>query len=659
MGRCPTLLTLCLLLSTSAAHADAIWTELPFAGLMRKDLTGLTNEALAVRAEALRTRLFIDEETVAIERGEDLELAIGYAAIVALIGERDAARAGLAGAQRSAAFVLHTLGDAAETSFDLKIALTELSDSDSAPARALVASVKAAREVGATRFAAAFGNDPSVAALVQAGRIALREGRPADAATHYMTALAKQPLPRLALAAFEALLRANAVVMAALAERLEGKFVAVMPAMAPAFAKLRRVVGDERASTLWRDDGTIAGLRAEVWRRLRMGRVGAAETLARAAERLGDRTLMAAVGVELGRALPLAEANEPRLVELVVAAEAKRAIGRLVGKRSRGELALDAALDVYEASATPGLVAKLRLLAALARQTEGTSADAAWQAFVAAPDKDLDAAMLGLFAALVRDRWQSDVPALLASLAGPVKVQAQALALRTELGLALRARDAARLDALVPRLTGDDAATVLARVVGARAREVVSGAPLDVAGLARDRQALGALAFAFDETSLMGQRLAQARAFTLAVLAGRANASDEALELLREARRFGGALAGLAGGVAQLLAQDGQGAFELCERTRSEDRVVRQALATCEALGRPSKKAWRTVERQWDDAGLPPILQPGTARPLFVPEVMIGVEFEQGLRLVVSFEPVSALVPELLPARSEVQRRAE
>lgn len=27
---------------------------------------------------------------------------------------------------------------------------------------------------------------------------------------------------------------------------------------------------------------------------------------------------------------------------------------------------------------------------------------------------------------------------------------------------------------------------------------------------------------------------------------------------------------------------------------------------------------------------MPPILQPGTARPLFVPEVMIGVEFEQG-----------------------------
>ena len=122
----------------------------------------------------------------------------------------------------------------------------------------MVASVKAAREVGATRFAAAFGNDPSVAALVQAGRIALREGRPADAATHYMAALAKDPLPRLALAAFEALLRAEGAGMAALADRLEGKFVGVMPAIAPAFQKLRRVVGDERASKRCRPSSRAA-----------------------------------------------------------------------------------------------------------------------------------------------------------------------------------------------------------------------------------------------------------------------------------------------------------------------------------------------------------------------------------------------------------------
>jgi hypothetical protein len=52
-------------------------------------------------------------------------------------------------------------------------------------------------------------------------------------------------------------------------------------------------------------------------------------------------------------------------------------------------------------------------------------------------------------------------------------------------------------------------------------------------------------------------------------------------------------------------------------------------------------------------------LQPGTARPLFVPEFMISVDFEQGLQLHVAFEPVSTLLPELLPARSEVLRRAE
>lgn len=651
-----------LVFATSAARADAIWTELPFAGLMRKDLDGLTNEALAVRAEALRTRLFIDEETVAIERGEDLELAIGYAAIVALIGERDAAREGLAGAQRSAGFVLHTLGYAAETSFDLKIALTELSDSDAAPARALVASVQAARKVGAARFGAALGNDPGVAALVQAGRIALREERPADAATYYMTALAKRPLPRLALAAYEALLRAAGVGMEALGARLEAKFVAVMPAIAPAFVKLRQRVDDERASKAWRDGGSVDGLASEVWRRLRLGRIGAAESLARDAEKLGDRTLVAAVGVDLGRVTPLAEVlatKDARLLELVVAAEAKRAIGRLVGTRSRGELALDAALDAYEAQAAPGLVVQLRLLSALAKQTEGHDGDEAWRRFVAAPDKDLGAAMLGLFAALVRDRWQADVPALVASLSGPVKVAAQALVARTDLGLALRTRDGARIDAVLPRLGGDDAAMVLARIVAARAAEVLSGAPIEVAGLDRDRQALGKIAFAFDETTPAGQRLAQARAFTLAVLAGRANANDDTLELLREARRFGGALAGLAGGTAQLLAQDAQGAFELCERTRSEDRIVRQALATCQALGRPSKKAWRVVEAGWDEAGLPPILQPGTARPLFVPEVVIAVDFERGLRLQVAYEPVSTLLPELLPARSEVLQRGQ
>ena len=148
MSRTKALVALSLLLVTSVPvrAEDTIWQVLPFAGLMRKDLDALSNEALTTRAEPLRQRLFSDEETVALERGEDLELVVGYAAMVALVAERQGADAvGVAGASRSAAYLLHATGFMAETRADLRIAIAELGALDEAAPRALATSVRAMR----------------------------------------------------------------------------------------------------------------------------------------------------------------------------------------------------------------------------------------------------------------------------------------------------------------------------------------------------------------------------------------------------------------------------------------------------------------------------------------------------------------------------------
>ena len=204
MPRCAGWLLLLVVVATQALAAprvgasDRIWEVLPFAGLMRKDLAALSDQVLTLRAEALRQRLFIDEETIALERGEDLELIVGYAAIVALVAERKGAdAAGVPGAQRSAAYLLHATGHAAETRADLRIAIAELGALDEAAPRALAASVRAMRAFGRERFETAFAAGAGAASattLAQAGRVALREGEPMLAAQSFMAATAASSL---------------------------------------------------------------------------------------------------------------------------------------------------------------------------------------------------------------------------------------------------------------------------------------------------------------------------------------------------------------------------------------------------------------------------------------------------------------------------------
>jgi len=679
-------------------ETDNIWRALPFAALMRKDLVAWNDEALNLRAEALRQRLFIDEETIALERGEDLELVVGYAAIVALVAERHGADApGVAGATRSAAYLLHATGHAAETRADLRIAIAELGALDEPAPRALSASVRAMRVFGRERFEAAFvasAGDASATALAQAGQVALREGEPMLAAQSFMAAAAKEPLPRFAVAACEALTRVDTAAAAALCERLEARFVATFPASAGRFEEVRRAADDDSRSTQF-DNGrqessaTLEVLTAEVWRRVRRGRDGPAERLAKVAtERFADTAeswqLAAEVALELGRAtelervLGVAQAKGIRLGEARLAAEARIAIEALLGagpkrKKAAGGLGAPGAfrseIEVFAKSGgSLAVVRQLRMLAALA-DVAGHAVGAeevlerAWSALVA-DGNDRESATLALVVALVRERWSSDAPKVLARLSGQVLADATLVVQQVELALALRARDRARVERVERQLAGDGAAVALARVVARRGREVLAGGPLDTAGLVEDRRALGALAFAFDEASPDGRRLAQARAFTLATLEaryGRDRGVERAIELLREARRFGGELAPLAGGLGQLFAGDAQGAFELCGRGGSKDVALRQALRGCQALGSAEPRPlWAEVDRLWEDANVPPVLQPGTARPLALMDFAIAVTVGDGrpLALTVRFAPVSLLVPELLPNQVEVRQRA-
>jgi|GEM_PF-3959546 len=713
--RAKLLVALLLVVSSAPVRAaDAIWQVLPFAGLMRKDLDVLSDEALTTRAEALRQRLFIDEETVALERGEDLELVVGYAAMVALVAERQGTDAvGVAGASRSAAFLLHATGFMAETRADLRIAIAELGALDEPAPRALATSVRAMRAFGRERFEAAFaaGGTVGAGALAQAGRIALREGDAMLAAQSFMAAAAKEPLPRFAVAACEALLRVANGAATALCERLDARFVATFPASAGRFAEVRREVDDDLRSKDFdaRAKETLATLdelSAETWRRVRQAREGAAERLARVAtERFADVPaaweMAAAVALELGhwkeleRLLSVATGRGMALPEVRLAAEARLAVEALLGSgkaprkkddRALGAVgALDKAIDaLVKVGGRAELELQLRVLAALQAQVTGEvdsdkRLDAAWLALIGEkPDKaaklagkaaiDADSANLALIVALARDRWQTDAPRVLARLAGPVRVTAEQVVQSVELGLALRGRDRERLDKAARALAtpGEGGAWELARVVARRGREVLAGGPIDNTQLAEDRRTLAALAFAFDEATPDGRRLAQARALTLATLEAR-TAKDggvqRAIELLREARRFGGELAPLAGGLGQLLAGDTQGAEELCGRANSDDASLRQALAACQALGSPEAEAhplWALVDKLWDAAGVPPVLQPGTARPLALTDFAIAVTVADGrpLALSVTFTPVALLVPEVVPTRVEVRKRA-
>jgi len=101
----------------------------------------------------------------------------------------------------------------------------------------------------------------------------------------------------------------------------------------------------------------------------------------------------------------------------------------------------------------------------------------------------------------------------------------------------------------------------------------------------------------------------------------------------------------------------------LSERGRASGGPIGQALRVCQALGSPEAEArqrWGEVDLGWDEAHLPPRLEPGTARPLSLVTFALGVRFEaqRPLALTVGLDAVSLLAPELAPARAEVRRRA-
>lgn len=703
---CVTLAVLAVVLAPAARAQGqeqvTLWEAIPFAPIVRADLGLLDDATLMVRAESLRQRLFIDEQTIAIERGEDLELVVGYAAAVALLAERRPALGGLSGARRTAAYLLYATGHQCETRPELRVAVAELGAIDDPAARALAASVKAMKRYGKARFERLLaleilerdGLGPT--ALAQAGVVALAEGHTIIAAERFVAAATHQALPRFAVAACEALLLLGEPEGESLCGQLRARYVEAFPATAPRFDEVRRGVRDRLA--LKRFDGapeversaSPEELAAAAWRRLRQGRSGAARRLARVLRERFPLTLAAwHTGAEIAVAdgqlgeveAILAEADrqqvprDARLEAAHLAALVNRALDRALvsrrGLRPERQRALQTALEAWAARGPPRKrLLQLRVLVALAEHLSrqaGAEERLVRAADALAGEAALDpvSARLLLLTELVRERW-TDPARVLSALEDPARPEIASLIARIELGLALKVRDRPRLEESERQLRalGDrDAALRMAQVIAARAGQILNGAAIPTKGLDADRRALASLAFAFDETRRSGRLRAQARALTLATLEQRAGHPARAAELLREARRFGGELAPLAAGLAQLLIDDVAGAGELCARGTALDVSVRQLLQICRALGEAgaaARAAWREVDALWDGAGLVPVLQSGTARPLFVPDFTLQVQLAPGepLTVVADLEPVVLLVPELAPDRGEVRRRA-
>lgn len=665
----------------------SLWQALPLAALMRPDLERIDDAALRVRAEALRQRLFIDEQTIALERGEDLELVVQYASVVTLLDERDPGEA-LDAAKRTAAFLLFETGVEVDRRPELAQGVAALGDSDEAAARALAKSVKAFRAYGREAFAAALEAEPSLTGEAQAARLALDDGRALEAAERFVAATAKAPWPRFGVAACEALLAVGSDEAKALCDRLEARFSSAFPASAARFAEVERRAADARASDdASRREASLAAdeLVAEAWRRVRLGRGGAAERLARSGlERFarvigGDEAAIARrgaaeVALALGRWEWLDEvlrgaADDDRLAEVRVVAGARAAIDRIRGKKPRAKEAafadgLGAALAAFRGRADPETVRQLEVIVALDHAAGSDDARRsvlrAGQTLASAATR-AESVALALIAPLALGRWDDDAAGIVAAVRGAAGAQAKALAARVDVGLGLANRDPARVDRALAALTGDDPALVLTRIVARRGREALNGAALPTRELAADRKALGELAFAFDEATPAGRLLSQARALTAATLELRGASSDAAIELLRESRRYGGELAPLAAGAAQLLLGDAPGAAELCERGEARDPTLRQALIVCRALGAATPKSlWAAAETLWDAAMLPQILAPGTVRPLFMPAFELDAELLPGAppAIIARLSPVSTLAPELSPSRTEVRVRS-
>lgn len=684
------LVVLGLAVLLGGAARAGVWDELPLAALMRPDLERLSEQALRARADTLRQRLFIDEQTIAIERGEDLELVVAYVAAVELLWERDRSPE-VAGARRSAAYLMHATGWLAQERGDLRVAIAELSAGEDRAARALATSVKALRKVGREAFAAALETAPSATAgAAQAGWVALREGEPLEAARRFMAAAEVEPLPRFGADACEALLTVGGAEAEALCARLEARFVATWPASAGRFAEVRRRVQDTLTSKEFvararEDVGDLDELAAEVARAWRLGREGAARRLAKVAtERFPDDVrswrLAAGVAVTAGSGAALDEAiggaarrgfgDDERLAE----AKAARVIGQAIARAFQGrapgaparagrEREIDAATRRWVEAQGGALGRQLR--AVLAFVEAGAGQDPGIERALTGlltGEVDEGSVRLGLVIALASGRWDEAMVGRVVA-ARPGDAGSSGLAARVEVGLAIGERDPERLERALARLDGERPETRLTRVVARRSLEVLTGAPLSKEGLDADRAALERLAFAFDEASGEGRAWAQARALTLATLEVRAGRPLEAAELLREARRFGGEVGLLAGGLAQLVVGDGRGGGELCARGGTAAGPIGQALLACQAVGSPEAEAgrlWGLALAAWDGANLPYRLEPGTARPLQELRFEVAIRLEPGtpLSLEVALVPTVTLVPELAPSRPEVERRA-
>lgn len=618
---------------TARAEVETLWRALPLAELVRRDLEPLDLHTLVARAEALRQRLFIDETTIAIERGEDLELAIGYAAAVTLLAERGASTDNLLGARRSAAYLLHATGVMAERDPHLRLAVVELGALEDEAARALARSVKAMRAWGREAFAAALaeqrarGEALSAAALAQAGHVALAEGDALGAAVSFVEAAGQEALPRLGWAACEALAAVGDARALTMCREIEARFVTVLPASRSGFEAARRR-GEARR------EGVVAASADEDARRL---------------VALVER----AVAQGLGRRRALGAAERAALEAALGAYETTSEDGRRAARALRAVVALAAFVAREEG-------AEARLEAALEAVEEDDGAEDAREVGLGA--------RLRLVAGLLGERWEEARAHVLGRAGRQERAAITRFIARVELGLGVRTRDRARIEAALAVIEGGaegegekNGAARLAAIVGRRALEVASGEALGRERLGEDRRALGEMTFTFDVETQSGRALAQSVAFTLATLEARDGAHARAGELLREARRFGGELGPLAAGLAQLVTGDAAGAAELCARGAVREPALRQALLTCEALGAEEASAmWRAAEALWDAAFLPQILRAGTARAVFVPDLELGAGLDPEGRVVarVRLEPVVVLLPEPSPARVEVRRKA-
>jgi len=705
------------LLMTLAPRVEAkpvprLWDTTEMGRLMRADMATAGRDGLAQLVSTVGQRLILTTETQGIDQLGDLELLVRLGTAVQMLVEVSEPSVNLIQVERATAFAFHAVGRRYETRDDFRFAIDALESEPSGGGKLLIQAMRGMRAYGATWFRSAYERLAGQQAQHQMdaetdhqmGRIELDEGQFAKAAQRLSELFAKAPDAELARSMCEALLGVADPSIQGRVKTLMASVKDKLPALADELAACIERHADEvatkdferRVETNEVKPGEVA---PQVERYQRLDRAGAAEGLARqfmrAAPDLGT-SVAAELFFKLERWETLRSLFEearsggrmtPRLAELEVLMRAALAVRSALG----AAVTVDGnVLADLEASTLAPLVKRgERVMVLLARWLGGVGDKATTQKALdqAVADvlknhgEEVDGLSVVLIAMVGNDRLDEGLKALKPKVDGLRKkvtrsrdgdaiaglAAFESLLARVDLGMALRLRDGKRVTRALKAmgqvkrdaLSGvQKAELAVAEVVGRLSAVVFSGAKeLNVDGAQKE---LGALEWDLPRTTMAGRLVLQARALTLGTLGQWAGQGEVAVSRWLEARSLqSGAMAHLAGGLAQKLVGDDAGGATLCARADKGERpATAQLLSACVAAGsegEAAKAAWSEVLALWESAKTPPVA--AAMRPLFYGTFDIGVRVVNGepFSLVLEARPIVALVPELVPERAVVE----